>query len=132
MINDGRLRSRTIPKVFKQVEAYELFLADDSNRQRVVEAYRRTCKLLRDFNVVARKIAHVPPIDDLIVEAARDDRRLDVTSRPRLLIFDDGAKRDESAWQRHLLRLSVKRRANGTPDRHPIGTLSGIGSGLSR
>ena len=43
---------------------YERFLADDRNRQRVVEAYRRTCKLLRNFNVVAQKIAHVPPIDD--------------------------------------------------------------------
>jgi hypothetical protein len=28
--------------------------------------------------------------------------------------------------------LSVKRRAIGTPDRHPIGTPLGVGSGLSR
>ena len=105
MISDGRLRSRSTPKVFAQVEAYERFLAHDRNRRSVIEAYRRTCELLREFNVVAQKIANVPPIDDLIVEAAHDDGRLDVAPMPRLLVFDDGAKRDEMAWQKHLLRL---------------------------
>jgi hypothetical protein len=120
MISDGRLRSRTTPKVFEQVEAYERFLADDRNRRCVVEAYRRTCKLLRNFNMVAQKIAHVPPIDDLIVEAARDEGRLDVAPTPRLLIFDDGAKRDEKAWQGHLLRLSERMPVTVVPPRSQV------------
>lgn len=108
MIGDGRLRSETTPKVFKQVEAYERFLGDARNRQRVIGAYRRTCKLLRDLNVVAQKIAHTPPIDDLIFEAARDESPLDVALTPRLLVFDDGAKRSEKAWQKHLSILEER------------------------
>lgn len=120
MISDGRLRSRTTPKVFEQVEAYERFLADDRNRRCVVEAYRRTCKLLRNFNVVAQEIAHVPPVDNLIVEAAGDDGRLDAALTPRLLIFDDGAKRDENVWQGHLLRLSERMPVTVVPPRSQV------------
>lgn len=121
MIGDGRLRSKTTPKVFRQVEAYERFLADDRNRQRVIDAYRRTCKLLLDLNVVAQKIANTPPIDDLIVEAARDDSPLDVAPTPRLLIFDDGARRSEKAWRKHLGVLEERMPVTVVPPRLQIG-----------
>jgi hypothetical protein len=131
MISDGRLRSRTTPKVFKQVEAYERFLADGHNRQRVIEAYRRTCKLLHGFNVVARKISDVPPIDDCIVEVARDVGRLDVAPTPRLLIFDDGAKRDNRAWQGHLLRLSERMPVTVIPRRSQVGLGASVPAGCA-
>ena len=104
-IGDGRLRSKTEPRVFEQVDAYKRFLDKDGNRMRVIEAYRRACQLLRDFNLVAQRHCDAPPLNDLILEAARDNSPIEVAPTPRLLVFDDGAKRNGTAWQRHLDRL---------------------------
>lgn len=119
MIGDGRLRSRTTPEVFKQVEAYERFLALDANRERVIEAYRRACKLLCHLNASARRAADTPAIDNLVHDAARDDSPLEIASKPRLLIFDDGARRDEEVWQQHLERLRYRVPATIIPPRTP-------------
>ena len=47
------------------------------------------------------------PLDPLIAAAAKSDA-LDVEETPRLVIFEDGKKRDENAWQKHLKVLLGK------------------------
>ena len=105
MIRDSRIRSKTTPEVFKQLDSYEAYLADAGRRDRVVEAYRENCRLLgalRDMVAVSRKVASLDP---LVLEAATLGSRVEIERKPRLVVFDDGCKRREEAWQGHLKKL---------------------------
>lgn len=107
MIGDGRLRSSTFePEVLSgQVDAYERFLSEESNAGQVIEAYRRACRLLLGFHAMARTLGSVPGLDPLIGAAAEENSPLEIDHTPRLLVFDDGERRNEAAWQRHLAVL---------------------------
>ena len=102
MIRDSRLRSRTRqPRVFEQMDAYRSYLAEATRKQQVADAYRNCCRIVRDLHEMASGLGMSHPIDPLIVAAAETDS-LHVEETPRLIIFDDGGKRDETAWQEHL------------------------------
>jgi len=107
MISDGRLRSRTFkPEVLNgQVAAYERFLSERANAGRVIDAYRRACRLLLDFHAMARTLGPIPDLDPLIGAAAQENSPLEIEHTPRLLVFDDGERRNEAAWQEHLAVL---------------------------
>lgn len=108
MIGDSRLRSKECqPKVLEQMDAYRLYLAETIRKQQVIDAYQNCCRIIRDFQEMASGLGLSRPIDPLIVAAAESDR-LHVEERPRLIIFDDGDKRDETAWQKHLEVLCDK------------------------
>ena len=103
LIGDSRLRSRTHePKVFEQIEAYRSYLGDADRKQRVIEAYRRCCGIVRDVHEMASQVGTTHCLDPLITAAASPGSRLALEERPRLVIFDDGRKRDEEAWEEHL------------------------------
>ena len=115
MIGDGRLRARGEPEVFRQIKAYEDYLACWERRQRVIEAYRRTCRLFRDFGEVAHHALGTPLVDPIVYEAATDNSPLTIDETPRLMIFDDGLPRNEQAWQAHLARLEQRTRVSLVP-----------------
>lgn len=105
-LSDGRLRSRSHrPEVLEQTRAYQAYLQDRRRRERVIEAYRNNCRILVDLHKMAHNVAPLGDLDPLVSEAAQTDTLLDVEETPRLLIFDEGAKRDEDAWQEHLAVL---------------------------
>ena len=111
MIGDKRLRSRDFePEVFKQIEYYCEHLSVDSRRQQVATAYRKCCKIICDLHEMAGRVRNVGPLDPLIRAAAKSDGNLSVDVAPKLVIFDDGKKRDEAAWQEHLQVLCGKLR----------------------
>lgn len=108
MIGDPRLRSKIFePEVLKtQVAAYERFLEPETNRRRVADAYRRACGLLGSIHGMARRVApSLPDLDPLILAAAEADSPLGIEPRPRLVVFDDGGRRSEDHWQKHLAVL---------------------------
>ena len=106
LISDGRLRSRTgLPTVIEQVNDYRSYLEDNDRRQRVVEAYRKCCEIICDIHEIASGVVSVPPLDPLIRAASSADSCLELDRFPRLLIFDDGEKRQEKIWEKHLEKL---------------------------
>ena len=108
MIGDSRLRSETHqPKVFDQIEAYRSYLAETTRKKQVAAAYRNCCLIIRDLHEMASGLEMSHPIDPLIVAAAESDD-LHVEETSRLIIFEDGKKRDETAWQEHLEVLRRK------------------------
>ena len=103
MIGNSELRSKTHkPKVVKQVHAYKAYLTDGARRQRIVEAYRESCRIIRDLHRMASCKTTKSPLDPLILAAAEPDSPLEIEQSPRLLIFDDERKRREDKWQEHL------------------------------
>lgn len=100
-INDARLRSRTVPRVVKQIEAYERYVRGD--RPHFVNAYGETCRVLCEFHRVASSLREAPRLDSLI-SAAADGQRLEVDVEPRLLIVEDEAPKRN--WDYHLRKLT--------------------------
>lgn len=112
MIGDSRLRSRKgEPRVFEQVEPYRTFLNLENRRQQVAAAYRECCNIICDLHEIAGRVGNIGPIDPLVKAAAKSHSNLTVDPVPRLVIFDEGKKRDEAVWEKHLQvlcrRLSV-------------------------
>ena len=108
MIGDGRLRSKVHnPRVFEQVDAYSSYLQDGAREQRIVKAYRESCRIIRDLHGMASTTT-MARLDPLILAAAESDSRLDIEKQPRLVIFDDGKERREDSWQEHLGVLRKK------------------------
>ena len=102
-INDARLRStRPVPEVVcKQIEPYERYVRRDCRL--FEDAYRKTCRLLREFHCIASDLWETPrPLDPLIPGVA-DGERLEVDARPRLLIIED--EDPKSNWKHHLRKL---------------------------
>lgn len=103
-ISDKRLRRREgDAEVVGQGAAYARFL--EANAEAVIAAYRETAKVLLALHDMAS--AHgltPPPLDALIVRFAHE-ATASLDPRPRLLIIDDGAARDASAWNHHLAKL---------------------------
>ncbi len=110
MIGDGRLRSRNYtPRVLsEQIDPYRRYLDDSKRRQQVEDAYRECCKIIYEFHSMAGRVGMTRPLDPLIVEAGKPGSRLAIQDTPRLVIFDDGKKRDENAWSKHLEVLCRK------------------------
>ena len=108
MIGDSRLRSRTHqPKVFEQMDNYRCYLAETTRKKQVADAYQNCCLNICNLHKMASRLGMSHPIDPLIVAAAESDV-LHVEQTPRLVIFEDGKKRDETAWQEHLEVLCRK------------------------
>ncbi len=117
MISDSRLRSSIQqPKVLGQIDRYRVYLDSRERRQRIVEAYRQTCGIIRNFHIMASRLTALPHLDPLILAAAEPSSPLGIDDRLRLIIFDDGKPRREEAWHKHLgvlrhkLRVDVLRR----------------------
>ena len=90
MIDDSRLRSRSIPEVVKQIEAYEEYVGRDPRL--FEDAYRETCRILGNFHDIASRLWESPqPLDPLISAAAEGN--LQAEPQPHLLIIDDGSSR---------------------------------------
>ena len=99
MIGDSRLRSKNgTPKVFEQIEEYQRYLRAANPREQVTKAYRNCCKIICDLHAMAGINI---PLDPLVV-AVGDGASLEVCRTPRLVIFDDGKKRDVDAWTKQL------------------------------
>ena len=109
MIGDSRLRSKEYkPKVLKQMDDYRSYLAEPARKQQVVDAYRNCCRIIRDFQEMASGLGLSRPIAPLIVAAAESDR-LHVEERPRLIIFDDGDKREKPHGKSTLRYCVIKK-----------------------
>lgn len=103
LAGDGRARCRgnDLPKVVeKQLKPYTDWLSDGSRAKSVANAYQRSCRLLVDLHVVARRFR--PDIEELgrgiRAVAASNAPPLSVDTEPRLLIIYD--KKDE-AFRKH-------------------------------
>ena len=106
LISDGRLRSKTgLPRMIEQVKDYRSYFEDNDRRQRVVKAYRKCCEIICDIHEIASSVVSVPPLDPLIRAPSSADSCLELDRCPRLLIFDDGKKRQEKIWEKHLEKL---------------------------
>ena len=115
MIGNTGLRSSTgKPKVFDQIDAYRLYLADQERKRRVAKAYANCCNIICKLHEMASCVGMSHPIDPLIKAAAKADSLsleespLNVEEIPRLVIFDDRKKRNEAVWQEHLEVLRRK------------------------
>ena len=103
MIGDKRLRSRYgTPKVFEQINDYQRYLASPNRRQQVTVAYRNCCRIIRDLHSMATRVGITQPLDPLIVAAGDPGSNLEIDETARLVIFDEGEKRNEDAWRKHL------------------------------
>lgn len=103
LIGNSSLRSRTHePKVLKQIEAYRSYLGDADRKRRVIEAYQQCCGIICDLHEMASRVGTTHRLDPLITVAAKCGSQLALEENPRLVIFDDGGKRNEEAWQEHL------------------------------
>ena len=108
MIGDSRLRSRTHqPKVFEQMDNYRCYLAETIRKKQVADAYQNCCLNICSLHKMASGLGMSHPIDPLIAAAAESDG-LHVEETPRLVVFEDGKPRDETAWQKHLEVLRRK------------------------
>ena len=133
MIGDKRLRSKVSkPGVVDQINAYESYLKMSSRRRCIVEAYRETCRIIRELHCMASRLASIGPLDPLILAAAEPNNRLDVEKRPRLVVFDDGEKRRDDIWQGHLdvlrKRVPVAVVAHGTTAPNLLELITGTGN----
>ena len=107
MIGDSRLRAENSPKVFGQLDSYEEYVSDPDNQDRVKSAYIETCLILGRLHSIASGIRKVASLDSLICAATDPDFRVEVDSKPRLLIFDDGSSQGRD-WNHHLNKLTNK------------------------
>ena len=109
LIADGRLRSKDHnPKVFEQINNYRSYLRNNARKIRVIKAYRNCCSIIRDLHSMASKAGVAHPLDPLILAASDPSSKIRVDDTPRLVVFDDGRKRREEAWQTHLDVLRQK------------------------
>ena len=121
MIGNQQLRSRCHkPKVFEQIDAYHSYLADPTREEQVIKAYRECCGIIRDLHDMASAAGTVRDLDPMILAAANPGSRLSVERSPRLVIFDDGEKRNKDAWQEHLEVLRSKVPVTIIPSENPI------------
>lgn len=103
MISDSRLRSSIQqPKVLGQINRYRAYLNNHERRLRIVEAYRQTCRIIRNFHIMASGLTALPHLDPLILAAAEPNSPLGIDDTLRLIVFDNGNPRREKAWQKHL------------------------------
>ena len=102
-INDGRLRSRCVPEVVEQIEAYERYVRSD--RPRFENAYRETCRILCQFHRIASDLWETPRLDPLI-SAVADGECVEVDVEPRLLIIEDEVPRRN--WEHHRSKLTKR------------------------
>ena len=101
MISDRRLRSRDCnPEVLRQIERYRKHLDDKEREKQISSSYRECCKIIREIHSMASELGPIAPLDPLIVAASGSRLRVDKTLR--LIVFDDGKKRQEAVWQEHL------------------------------
>ena len=136
MIEDKRLRSKhETPRVLsEQIDPYQRYLEDPNRRQQVTEAYRRCCRTIHKLHEMAAHVGMTRPLDRLVVAAGKPDSRLEIDCTPRLVIFDEGKKRNErseEAWRKHLEVLRRKVRVaivEQAPIRDPLETLRTFGS----
>ena len=100
MIYDSRLRSRSVPEVVEQMQAYEDYVRADPCL--FEDAYRETCRILSGFHDIASCLweSRRPFLDPLVSAVAKGDR-VEVDPEPRLLIIDDGTPPGGN-WEHHL------------------------------
>ena len=103
MIDDARLRSRSVPKVVEQIKAYEDYVRHDPGL--FEDAYRKTCRILGNFHDIASRLWEAPRPLDPLVSATADGGPVEVDPEPRLLIIDDGSSPGGN-WQHHLTNLT--------------------------
>ena len=101
MIDDSRLRSRTDPKVVKQVEVYRKYLIDSDQARSVEDAYREVCRVLLKIRGMAETIGKQIKLDQLISEATKEGSILTVDSEPRLVIFGGKEYQKKGNWDFH-------------------------------
>jgi hypothetical protein len=104
MIDDGRLRSRSIPEVVNQVQIYRDYLTDPDQALNVEVAYRNVCRLLSELRAMAASVGRELSLDPLIFEAAQKETQLKVDPEPRLVIFG-GKYLKKGNWPFHRGRL---------------------------
>lgn len=102
-INDSRLRSRTVPEVVQQIEAYGRYVQSD--RPRFETTYRETCRVLCEFQRIASDLSETPSLDPL-VSAVAEGERVEVDAEPRLLIIEDECPK--ANWENHLRKLTSR------------------------
>ena len=116
-VGNGGLVSKSSPKVFRQLNLYECYLRRERYRSGVASAYRETCRILSDLHRMAARIAggeEIPPLGNLITEAAAGSGLPCVDPKPRLVIFharnrETGAFETRvGSWDDHFSRLVGK------------------------
>lgn len=106
LMSDSRLRSRTKPEVFDQIEDYEAFLADVDHRNRVQAAYCETCELLVKFKAMAERNGHPGvALEKAFIETATGKSRLIIDRSLRLAILKDTETGGGGNWNQHERKL---------------------------
>lgn len=103
MLDDSRLRSRSIPEVVKQIQAYEEYVR--SVPQLFEDAYRTTCRILSQYHDIACHLWDSPRPLDPLISAVANRAPLEVDTQPRLLIIDDLTS-PQSNWEHHRSKLT--------------------------
>ena len=101
-INNPDLRSRSEPKVIRQIEAYEKYVC--SVPQLFENAYRENCRILCEFHRIASNIWETPRLLDPLISAVANGEHVEVDAEPRLLIIEDEAPKRN--WERHRSELT--------------------------
>jgi len=87
-----------------QLETYGKYLTSPDRRKEIVDAYSETCRLLNEFLAMREGTGTTNALYD---EAATPGR-LDIDEKPRLLIFDNGKRKNinnNPHWERHRKKL---------------------------
>jgi len=107
LVGDARARCRggDLPKVTKQLEAYERWLSDPGRENRVVDANRCNCRLLVGLHRIAKCLrTNMEHLGEGIQKIAESDAvPLSVDVKPRLLIIydrKDGAFRENGHFEK--------------------------------
>jgi hypothetical protein len=103
-IKNSGIKSKTVPKVLKQIEDYREYSNVPAHHRLIVSAYQCTCKLLCELHKMVPASEDCPPLDKQITAVGKGTVVPDVDPTPRLIIFDDKPVRATS-WDHHEAKL---------------------------
>jgi len=101
-MSDARIKSRTDPEIFTQIQNYKNYVEAGHHRDDIVEAYRRSCATMVQLHAMAGGDKAIGRLDPIVEEAANPKSSLDVDPIPRLLICED---KPSKAWIDHETKL---------------------------
>lgn len=108
-LDDPRLRIDDEDKpseVITQLKQYGAYLLDSDRQEKIIKAYRETCRLLAKCAGMIDDGSK--PLHLLVAEAAKEGSNLRVDVKPRLMIFGkkNGKNADEDpSWTRHKTKI---------------------------
>lgn len=100
MMENGELRSRSDPKIIRQLEDYRSWLNGPGRRQEVAAAYQASCRLQVTLHSLARQInPDIADLGALVRRVALSNSELGIDPAPRVVVSD---LRKDRSWIEHL------------------------------